>query len=464
MMAETLMDNKKENITEKQQKISDCESIDGNGSGGLEKEVGKEKEGRGKAVTEKMVELMAVMAEHWYLTIREVEMVYTNQSHAYRVISTLQEQGLIRGFYTNRKPKNAYCLTFRGYRLLAHEDKLRVNTKFNPDLYKPFLFNHQGACTQVRLILEKHALVTHYEPESMLRERMLVGGKLCDGELCFKMPDKDHELFVGVEVELNLKNSAKLTESLERLGPGSGLDAVWWICGDQGLMQSLQQAVGYNEGNKPAHYFIVLNDLKAGNMVLRDVAGELYSFDPGNLAWPPVSRKDEDCELESPCIEEGADQVGEAHKNEEKREVEETSHPASPSKGAGEEKKNVPYEEKRIAETPHPNPLPQEEREAEEPLSQGERGMAVREKRKAIVFARFLADCWAYVTVIAICSWGLFYVEKRFHVVQQSVSCLKRIYYAERHRAAVRAFWIEAVMECANQKTEKMLVGGDSNE
>ncbi|MBI2070963.1 MAG: replication-relaxation family protein [Elusimicrobia bacterium] len=392
-------------------------------------------------LTLKMINLMAVIAEHDFLTINEVGMVYSNQSHAYKVLSQLKGQGFIRTFYTNWRPKQAYCLTPQGYKLLAGEGKLRIKSRFDPNQYKATVFNHQVACAQARLILAQSPLMTNYFSEGMIWENYPNAKKVCDGMLRFKKTPEEKGLVVGVEVELTLKSADRLKEAFDELRWSRELDAVWYICKDQGLFQSLRRVLlgGYLP-EAPFFFFMTLEDLKAGKKALIDIHGNSYSLDPANLTWPPVTPKEES-KQEEPGVNDGQDHQ-EGHATE----------PVQTVTVSGQDGLRPQAIDAII-----PSVNVKEELVALRALF----FQAIKRNAPRYLNPRFLADCWAQITIIASCCWLLMRIEHRAQPLRRSEACLERIFDRAKNKAAARALWIDAVLGCANQKSSQNFQDGD---
>lgn len=243
----------------------------------------KEDDLRSKALTEKMIYLMGKISEYGYLTRLEVELIYANQTHAYKVLGTLRSKELIGDFETERQPKKAVYLRPKGYRTLEKFGKLRVKRRFLPQHFKPFIFVHRMACARVGLVLEGHPLVREFMPESLLWERA-VGRrqKLCDGEFWYCAPDAKAQR-VGLEVELTLKNRDKLDESLSQLRDRDDLDHVWWVCGDGTILRALRAEVMRRYWcSKPRHLFCLMSDFLEHRQQARlsDAEGREFKIDP----------------------------------------------------------------------------------------------------------------------------------------------------------------------------------------
>ncbi len=262
---------------------------------GIEEDLGteqrKEDDLRSKPLTEKMIYLMQKTAEYGYLTRLEVELIYANQTHAYKVLGTLREKGLIADFETEKQPKKAVYLKPKGYRTLEKFGRLRLKRRFLPQHFKPFIFTHRMACARVGLVLDSHPLVREFMPESLLWERQVERRqKLCDGEFLYQWPGAEPEK-VGLEVELTLKNRDKLDESLRQLKQRLDLDQVWWICGDGAILRALQSEVRRGFRNeRPRHVFCLLDDFQntKHRARLADADGVEFSVDPAEPTLRPL--------------------------------------------------------------------------------------------------------------------------------------------------------------------------------
>lgn len=238
-----------------------------------------------------MLRLLAAISEFDYLTIHEAQLVFSNQTYAYKVLKELRERGLLVEFLTDATPRKAFCLTRKGYRELAEAGRLRVESWFKPDYYKQHLFRHKTACARVGMLLQKHPLIHGFKHEKLLwAERGQYTGRICDGEFWFRVPGRDRSVHVGLEVELTLKNSGKLVDKLRGLGASSRLDAVWWVCGNKTIFRALrhkiQELPWVTEGR---HFLIGLDaaERAAETWELEDARGEGYKIGVDALEWPP---------------------------------------------------------------------------------------------------------------------------------------------------------------------------------
>lgn len=238
---------------------------------------------KSKELTERMVQVMQKISEYGYLTIREIELIYANQTYAYNVVGTLKEKGLVGEFATTLAPRKAYCLKPKGYRTLEKYGRLRLKRRFLPQHYKPFIFTHRMACAKVGLTLEAHKLVREFMPESLLWERQVSRRqKLCDGEFLYAVPGENPER-VGLEVELTLKNRDKLDESFRQLKDRADLHQVWWICGDDVTLRAMKTAAARRPWlASQRHFFCRLEDFldKRQPPQLADPAGTSFTIDP----------------------------------------------------------------------------------------------------------------------------------------------------------------------------------------
>lgn len=243
-----------------------------------------------KALTEKMVTLMQKISEYGYLSIREIELVYANQTYAYKVLGVLKEKGLVEEFKTGLKPRKAYYLKPKGYRTVAKYGKLRVRRRFLVQGFKPFIFNHRMACARTGLVLEEHPAIRGFLPESLLWERRKNDNdKLCDGEFLWAPPEPEKRARVGLEVELNLKSRNRLVESLRDLSNRRDLDQVWWLCGDETIRRALLGLITELPWIEPQrHYLGTFDELfKVGHKLeMIDSKGAVCSLDPDKPTLP----------------------------------------------------------------------------------------------------------------------------------------------------------------------------------
>ena len=243
-----------------------------------------------KALTEKMVSLMQRVSEYGYLSIREVELIYANQTYAYKVLSTLKEKGLVQEFKTGLKPRKAYSLKPKGYRTLAKHGKLRMKRRFLVQKFRPFIFNHRMACARAGLTLERHPFVQGLLPEGLLWERKKHDHeKICDGEFWYKPPEPEKPARVGLEVELNLKSRSRLVESLRILSNRRDLDQVWWLCGDETIRRALAGLLAELHWVEPQRNYLGSFDelSKVGlKLELIDSKGVVFCLDPEKPTLP----------------------------------------------------------------------------------------------------------------------------------------------------------------------------------
>lgn len=235
-------------------------------------------------LTPKALDLMERIADYGYLTMHEVRFVFGNKTWAYKVVKELRAQGLIADFETLMSPRTAHYLTARGHRALAQMGRPHCGRRFAPERYSPFIFQHRMACAKAGLRLAKHPLVHDFLPESRLwKRRKSEAEKLCDGEFLYRIPGDDRSERVGLEVELNLKNSDKLDESFRELYRRGDLDQVWWLCGDEGVRRGLRRALLTRPVlDSQRHFFALFGEFLAakGKAELMDPRGSLLSIDP----------------------------------------------------------------------------------------------------------------------------------------------------------------------------------------
>ena len=267
----------------------------------------KETDLKSKELTERMVRVMQKISEYGYLTIREIELIYANQTYAYNVVGTLKDKGLIGEFATTLTPRKAYYLRPKGYRTLEKYGQFRLKRRFLPQHYKPFIFTHRMACARAGLTLEAHKLIRGFLPESLLWERQVSQRqKLCDGEFLYGVAGDNPER-VGLEVELTLKNRDKLDESFRQLKGREDLHQVWWLCGDEVTLRAMRAAAARRPWLAPQrHFFCRLEDFldRRQPQRLADTVGAEVTIDP--LAPTLRARKPEPPPAAPPVVESAA--------------------------------------------------------------------------------------------------------------------------------------------------------------
>ena len=236
-------------------------------------------------LTDKVLYLMEKISEYGFLTMAEIQRVYTNKTYAYDVMKRLRGRGWIADFDTAMRPATGHYLTPRGYLALAKLGRLRVGGRFRVERYNPFIFRHRMASARVGLALEKHPLVREFKPESLIwKGRRSDADKLCDGEFLYRVPGREEAERVGLEVELTLKNKERLAESFDQLGR-LGLDQVWWLCGDETIIKALRHQVIERPPlyEAPRHFFCLMDEFLAAKehrAALIDAGGQEFSIDP----------------------------------------------------------------------------------------------------------------------------------------------------------------------------------------
>lgn len=264
----------------------------------------RENDLKSKELTERMIRVMQKISEYGYLTIREIELIYANQTYAYNVVGTLKEKDLVGEFATTLTPRKAYYLRAKGYRTLEKYGQLRLKRRFLPQHYKPFIFTHRMACARAGLTLEAHKLVRGFLPESLLWERQVSRRqKLCDGEFLYSVAGDNPER-VGLEVEMTLKNRDKLDESFRQLKDREDLQQVWWLCADDVTLRAMRAAAARRPWLAPQrHFFCRLEDFldRRQPQRLADPEGAEITIDP--LAPTLRARKPESPPSAPPVVE-----------------------------------------------------------------------------------------------------------------------------------------------------------------
>ncbi|MBI2071324.1 MAG: hypothetical protein HYT79_12115 [Elusimicrobia bacterium] len=407
-----------------------------------------EKEKERLTITPKMLDLMGVMAEHDFLTIHEAKLIYSNESHAYKVLAQLKDEGIIRAFESYGKPKQAYCLTPAGYKLLEGQGKLRVRSRFDPGQYKSVVFNHSIACARVRLILSKNPLITDYMPESMIRERFPNDKKIPDGMIRFKRSKEEGGFQVAIEVELTLKNRDKLKEAFGELTNWRGIKAAWYICKDQNLVNSLRGFLMDGlEGpfpDAPFFYFTTLDIIENSKWLLWDARGGSYSFGLDNRTWPPEPEK-----KDSPQEPLAGEETGpSAHEESAAADLTQKIAVSQPQVKKDDAADHVDFLD-RVWKKYEPSRVQAPVR-IEDPRYFFEQAQRPYIEEGLHVFFWFL---WGQACMAVIGIWALSIVGFKSGVIYQNVRSVYHFYLIRRDEATAKAVWWGAVLACAGQKT-----------
>jgi len=226
------------------------------------------------AINDKVIYLMRLMAEHGFVTAKEVELLYNYRMVAYRCFKALNEIKFIDSFETQLNPKTAYCLTDAGYKFLESTGKLRIIKRFFKSDYRPTQFSHTISGLQARIILRKHPDVIDYRTEKVVayyqslndwNEVMRKRAKQCDAELIFKTRNGEYK--VGVEIELTAKSFKRLVGAVQSIDENrEDLYVVLWIASDEVIIRDLQRVINRllpHLRYPKKHLFIVWNELKS---------------------------------------------------------------------------------------------------------------------------------------------------------------------------------------------------------
>jgi len=213
------------------------------------------------------------MAEHGFITIKEIEKLYKYMTIRRRYLSILNELELIDSFETHLKPKTAYYLTDSGYKYLESIGKLRVLKRFVKSDYRLTRFFHTVLGLQIRLIFQKNQNVLDYRSEKVvayyyeLQSEKIdakIKAKQCDAEMIIKT--KNSEYKAGVEIELTLKSFKRLVEAIRSIDVHrDDLNVVLWVASSEVIIRGLKNAIK-SEGARLTyprkHLFVLWEELK----------------------------------------------------------------------------------------------------------------------------------------------------------------------------------------------------------
>jgi len=225
------------------------------------------------AINDRAIYMMRLMAEHGFITVKEVDQMYNFRMIGYRCFKMLSELKFIDSFETQMKPKKAYCLTDAGYKYLECTGKSRIIKRFVKSDYRLTQFSHTILGLQARLILQKHPYVLDYRPEKVVAYYQMLDDqsevmrrhvKQCDAEMIIKTINGEYK--VGVEIELTAKSFKRLTAAILSIDVNRrDLDGVLWVASNEVIIRDLQQAIkvlSYLRHQKKYH-FILWDELKA---------------------------------------------------------------------------------------------------------------------------------------------------------------------------------------------------------
>lgn len=235
----------------------------------------------------RVINLMCLMAEHGFITIKEIEKIYKFTMIAHRYLKILEELKLIDNIETHLKPKTAYYLTDSGYKYLESIGRLRVLKRFVKSDYRLTRFFHITMGLQVRLIFQKNANVLDYRSEKVVAYYYeLQSGNLdikkkskqCDAEMIIKT--KNGEYKAGIEIELTSKSFKRVFEAIRSIDVHrDDLHVVLWVASSEVIIRDLQRAIKTlmpQLRHPRKHLFILWDELKVRELdaAWNDVNGQ----------------------------------------------------------------------------------------------------------------------------------------------------------------------------------------------
>ena len=198
-----------------------------------------------KTLNERALKLLQLIHENDYLTFEDMVLFFGSSGRASEYLSYFKKMNLVEEFYTNLRPRKAYCISIWGYNFLQEELR-RSDKRFTVPDYNFTKFPHQNACTKVRIIFEKHPGVIDFRPQKVAvylarkegKEVYTKGWKQFDAEMLVEKDGKKH--IVGIEVELTQKSVetyAKRFLNIDTARPD--VKFVAWLCGSRTIINTL---------------------------------------------------------------------------------------------------------------------------------------------------------------------------------------------------------------------------------
>ncbi len=218
-------------------------------------------------ITDKVASLMMRIAENNYASREEIGVLFTSYGYRFRLIKGLKSLGMISDLKTHVIPSKVYFLTPLGYDYLESRGMFRVSDKFHPSNFRIATCFHTLAALEVRLIFEKHNLVTNWNPERVLNYALRKDSRMVDAEFDFG------GVHCGVEIELTLKAPRVLEEILEKLNGRKDLNYIFWILRNRNVFDSIRKIYNFKPNliaelspERLRHHFVMLDDLKSNKL------------------------------------------------------------------------------------------------------------------------------------------------------------------------------------------------------
>lgn len=218
-------------------------------------------------ITDKVANLMMRIAENNYASRDEIGVLFTSYGYRFRLIKGLKSLGMINELKTHVIPSKVYFLTPLGYEYLESLGMLRVQDRFNPSNFRIATCFHTLAGLGVRLIFEKHNLVSEWKPERVLNFSIRKESRMVDAEFNFC------GIHCGVEVELTLKAPRVIEENLKKLKGRDELKNIFWVIRNRNVFESMRNVYGFSPNqtailndDQEHHLFIMLEDLQKNRL------------------------------------------------------------------------------------------------------------------------------------------------------------------------------------------------------
>jgi len=199
-----------------------------------------------KTLNEKALKFLQQIFENDYMTFEDMVLYFGSDSTANDYLSYLKKMNLVEEFFTNLKPRKAYCVSTLGYNFLKDKKMARSDKRFNISDYNFTKFPHQNMSNKVRIILEKHHMVKDFRPQKVAiylarqsgKDVYTKGWKQFDAEMIVEKDGEEH--IFGIEVELTQKSTESYVKrflNIETTRPDVYL--VAWFCSDQTIITKM---------------------------------------------------------------------------------------------------------------------------------------------------------------------------------------------------------------------------------
>ena len=202
-------------------------------------------------------QILAHLAKHGFASPKNIEDTFfsgrANRNH-YRSIARLRKKGFVENLTGDHNHLLGYKPTKRGLRVA---ELLTKTPSLSPHRFKfRTTYDHDELLIQIRSIFESSTLVSHFQPEVVLREQLATryGHKEVEG-LGYKVPDglfvlqtQKRNFRVALELELTRKSSCRYRKIIKQLARSRDWDIILYIvknkhikCVIQNLLQELRE-------------------------------------------------------------------------------------------------------------------------------------------------------------------------------------------------------------------------------